>query len=93
MEDIMQEMDVWTCEDDECTWPLPGKRERHRLFIKKVIRKVKQFFSAITSIFGIFAIVFIIVMASHPYKESSFDKTKTDEVVMLDQLYAKRIAK
>ena len=89
----MQEMDVWTCEDDECTWPLPGRLERKRLFVKKIIRKVKKFFSAIASIFGIFAILFIIVMASHPYKESSFDKNKSDEVVLLDQLYAKKMPK
>ena len=89
----MQEMDVWTCEDDECTWPLPGKVERKRLFVKKVIRRIKEFFSAIASIFGIFAILFIIVMASHPYKIETFDKTKSEQVKQLDALYAQKLAK
>jgi len=84
----MIEMQNWNCEETPIEFVRPGRRERMRLFIKRSINRVKKVIHSLIGIFGIFCILFIVVMGSQPYKESTFDKNKSEQWIQLDKYEA-----
>ena len=57
----MIEMEVWESPETPLEWIRPGKIERIKLLIKRITNIVKKSLYALIGMFGVFAIIFILV--------------------------------